>query len=241
LTQALADFARDRTLVALDFDGTLAAITGRPHAARMRRETRDLLDALTRRYPCVIVTGRARRDVTARVRPVRIEVVGNHGAESCGRHAGVRRTVARARQAIEPAVRAIPGAWLEDKQYSLALHYRYAEDRAAARQTLWNAAARLTGILVVPGKAVVNVVARGTPDKSDAVDLVRRRRCCRAVIYVGDDETDETVFRSPRARLLGIRVGRPPRTHAEYQLSDQRDVDRVLVTLVRLRDAPGSV
>jgi trehalose 6-phosphate phosphatase len=237
LTQALAGFARDRTLVALDFDGTLAAITGCPRAAQLRRETRGLLDALTARYPCVIVTGRTRGDVEARVRPVRIEVIGNHGVDAIDHRPDVRRAVARARQAMAPVVSAIPGAWLEDKQDSLALHYRHAENRGAARRTLSNAATAVSGVVVLPGKAVLNVVARGAPDKRAAIDLVRQRRRCRKVIYIGDDETDETVFRPPRQRLLGIRVGRPSRTHAQFRLPAQRDVDRVLLALVRLRDA----
>ena len=63
----LARFAADRTLVALDFDGTLAPIVARPGDARMRARTALLLARVARRYPVVVVSGRARRDAAAAV------------------------------------------------------------------------------------------------------------------------------------------------------------------------------
>ncbi len=238
----LAAFAHDRTLLALDFDGTLAPIAERPAAAVMRPTTARLLLAVARRYPCVVVTGRSHRDALSRLGGMPVDVIGNHGAEPQARGVDVRRVIARARRALEPVVRQSPGAWLEDKTYSLSIHYRQTPRRERSREVFEEAARRLAGIRVVPGKLVVNIVAREAPDKGAAVEAARRRHDCRRAIFVGDDQTDESVFRVARpSRLLGIRVGPAVETSAGFGLRHQEDIDRLLAALLRLRPgAPGA-
>ncbi len=235
----LAAFAHDRTLVALDFDGTLAPIADRPGAAAMRPATARLLSAVARRYPCVIVTGRSRRDASARLRGMPVDIIGNHGAEPQARGVDVRRVIARARRAIEPVVRQWPGAWLEDKAYSLSIHYRQASRSAQSQARLEVAARKLPDVRIVHGKLVLNIVAREAPDKGAAVEAARRRHDCRRAIFVGDDQTDESVFRVARpSRLLGIRVGPAVETSAGFGLRRQEDIDRLLAALLRLRPTP---
>jgi trehalose 6-phosphate phosphatase len=238
----LAAFAHDRTLVAFDFDGTLAPIASRPPDAKMRPSTTKLLSIVARRYPCVVVTGRSLRDVTGRLHGAPIEIIGNHGAEPQAQGVDVRRVIARARRAVVPIVDRWPGAWLEDKIYSLSVHYRHAEDSPAGVAAVQALARRLPGVRVVPGKRVLNLVARGAPDKGVAVEAARRRHDCRRVIFVGDDYTDESVFREARpSRLLGVRVGVSERTRAGFCLRRQEEIDRLLAALIRLRPAaPGA-
>ncbi len=232
----LAAFAHDRTLVALDFDGTLAPIADRPDAARMRPSTAKLLSAVARRYPCVIVTGRSRRDAADRLSGIPVEIIGNHGAEPPARGIDVRQVIAHARRALEPLASKWSGTWLEDKVYSLAWHYRGAPDGQRARGAALAAMRPLPGVRVVPGKFVLNIVARQAPDKGSAVESARRRHDCRRAIFVGDDYTDETVFREARpSRLLGIRVGPASETRAGFGLRRQEDIDRLLAALLRLR------
>jgi trehalose 6-phosphate phosphatase len=232
----LATFAHDRTLVAFDFDGTLAPIAPRPADATMRASTTRLLSVVARRYPCVIVTGRSLRDVTERLHGAPVEIVGNHGAEPQAKGVDVRRVIARARRALVPIVKRWPGAWLEDKIYSLSVHYRDAEETATGPAAVKALARRLPGVRLVPGKLVLNLVARGAPDKGVAVEAARRRHDCRRVIFVGDDYTDESVFREARpSRLLGVRVGESERTRAGFCLRRQDEIDQLLAALVRLR------
>jgi len=240
--RVLETFATDRTLVALDFDGTLAPITDHPAKAGMRPSTARLLAEVARRYPCVIVSGRARDDVARLVRPVPVDVVGNHGAEPVRAHADPRSPVARARRALAPIAALWEGVWIEDKAYSLSLHYRNARHPRGARAALAAAARDLPGVRVFHGKRVLNVVDRTAPDKGDAVEAARRARGCSAVIFVGDDETDEHVFRGGRrAPLLGIRVGRSTRSGAHFYLRDQGAIDALLAALVRLRPAAAEL
>jgi trehalose 6-phosphate phosphatase len=66
----LADYAMANALVALDYDGTLAPIVPTPHEARMRPQTRTLLNALARRYPTVAISGRSLADVSEHLKSV---------------------------------------------------------------------------------------------------------------------------------------------------------------------------
>src|SRR5581483_12084952 len=63
----LAGFASSNVLLGFDYDGTLAPIVADPAAARMRPSTRRLLASVARRYPSVVISGRARRDLVRRV------------------------------------------------------------------------------------------------------------------------------------------------------------------------------
>src|SRR5580698_1326087 len=81
----LTRLARERTLCAFDFDGTLAPISVSPERAKMRDSTRRLLASLAALYPCIIVSGRARADLLGKLDGVPVErVIGNHGAEVDG-------------------------------------------------------------------------------------------------------------------------------------------------------------
>jgi trehalose 6-phosphate phosphatase len=235
---ALARFAGSRVLLAFDFDGTLAPLVRDPDRARMRPSTARLLRRVARLYPCVVISGRSRADVLARVRglPVR-GVIGNHGAETGRKAPRVRRDVARWRELLRSRLRGRRGLRIEDKTYSLAVHYRGGpggKPAAAIRE----AAAGLRGARVFGGRRVVNVVAAASPDKGAALALERRRLRCETAIYVGDDETDEDVFaRADPRQVLTLRVGAGEASSAAFTLPRQAAVDRLLALLAALRGA----
>src|SRR5512134_2919992 len=118
--------ARERTLLAFDFDGTLAPIVDDRSAAAMRAETRALLRATSLLYPCAVISGRTRADVAARVQDVPlVAIVGCHGAEpGFGPiDTGLERRVASWRAALSGAL-ADADVEIEDKRLGIALHYR---------------------------------------------------------------------------------------------------------------------
>ena len=236
---ALESFALANVLLAFDFDGTLAPIVEDPAKARIPPSTRALLTELTGRYPCAIVSGRAREDVLrlAEGLPL-LRIVGNHGAEGERQPRGIPRAViAQWERHMSRACACLPGVLLENKTWSLAVHYRRARRRAAARDhILAAAAAGLRGARVVHGKAVVNLVHPAAVDKGGAVLDIQRQLCCDAVIYVGDDVTDEDVFSLDQpGRLLAVRVGRGRPSHAQFYLARQARMDELLATLLALR------
>jgi trehalose 6-phosphate phosphatase len=241
LTRASRDllemFAWSNVLLAFDFDGTLAPLVSAPARAAMRPSTRHLLMRLSKLYPCVVITGRARGDALGRLRGIEVcRVVGNHGAEPSPGGAAMRRRVRRWLPLLTRRLSGHQGVVVEDKGFSLAIHYRRARRRIAARRAILTAAASLADARIIGGKLVVNVVVSDAPHKGLALERERSHFGCDTVIYVGDDETDEDVFQLDRpGRLLSVRVGRKASSAASYYLRGQGEIDRLLRTLIEAR------
>jgi trehalose 6-phosphate phosphatase len=235
----LRELAAGHTLLAFDFDGTLAPIVASRHRAQLSASTLRHLRALSVAWPCAVVSGRSRSDVLSRLGGARLfAVVGNHGAEErppLDGAAGWRRQVEAWRRRLARELGRFPGIEVEDKGLSLAVHVRSAPARHATEHAL----AGLPGARVVGGKRVLNVVIRDAPDKGAGLERIVRRGGFERVLFVGDDETDEDVFRRDAGvPLVGISVGRRPRSAAEYYLRGQGDVVRLLSELERLRRPP---
>jgi trehalose 6-phosphate phosphatase len=81
----LAQFACSRVLLAFDFDGTLAPIVHDRDGATMRTETADSFESLCKLYPCAVISGRSKDDVSSRLGAAAVKyVIGNHGLEPGG-------------------------------------------------------------------------------------------------------------------------------------------------------------
>jgi trehalose 6-phosphate phosphatase len=235
----LRRIARGRALVAVDFDGTLAPIVTERDHAYMRASTARLFESVCAAYPCAVVSGRSREDVANRLGDAAVRyVVGEHGADdgSTSLTHG-RREIAAAVAALRLALSHRDGIDLEVKRASLAIHYRRARDRKSARAAIDGALARLpSGVRLLPGKCVVNVVSARVPHKGEALQRLLRLEAADAALYVGDDDTDEDAFRMtlPVPAFM-VRVGRSRRSGAGYYLRNQREIDRLLQTLAAAR------
>lgn len=233
----LEGIARERALLAFDFDGTLAPIVPDRGAAALAPETRRLLRALAVLHPCAVISGRARDDVKRRLAGIPLAaVIGNHGAEA-GRGPLDRTRRARVvswKRALARAVDGHAGVEVEDKGFSVAVHYRHAPARAAARHLVLRAAGALEGARVFGGHAVVNVVPIGAPDKGAALEELVAQRAPPLVVYVGDDRTDEEAFHSPVVDVA-IRVGRTARSSARWFVPGQGAIDALLRALINAR------
>jgi trehalose 6-phosphate phosphatase len=239
--ELLAQLASTHVLLAFDFDGTLAPIVSDREGARMRASTARLFARVAAAYPVAVISGRARADVTARLgeAPVR-HVVGNHGLEPGGDMKAFERIVARVRPALEASLGGVRGVEVEDKRYSVAIHYRHARGKREARAAIREAVEALPDRMrLVAGKLVVNLVPERAPNKGDALLALREKERADVAIYVGDDVTDEDVFvlDEPGA-LVSARIGRSVRSAAPYYLRDQREMDTLLEVLARARPRP---
>ena len=241
----LRRLSSEGTWVALDFDGTLAPIVRDRARAAMSPRTSDTLRRLAERYPTVIVSGRARADVANRLAgaPVRL-VFGNHGAEGGLRDASTRarfrREIRAAKNVLVSALEGVEGVEIEDKRYSLSVHDRKAEDPDAARAAIATAVAALgPSVRVEPGKRVTNVVHVDAPDKGTVVRALHESPGATQVVFVGDDVTDESVFRIRAPWLVSVRVGRSVRSDAPYFVSTRAHVDLLCEALVAARTPLG--
>jgi len=234
---ALEALARDRALIAFDYDGTLAPIVDDRTRAEMAPDTRVLLRVVALLYPSAVVSGRSRADVSRRLDGIPlVAFVGSHGAE-----AGFgpvdrapRAVVAAWRAQVTPRIAETPGLELEDKGLALAFHYRRAPDRAAAARAAHELASELPGARVFGGHEVVNAVPEDAPTKGGAVVELLERTGCRSALYVGDDVTDEDAFRAPGV-AVSIRVGEDPASAAGWFLRSQAEVNDLLRALVNER------
>ena len=237
-SEVLAQLAWTRSLLSFDFDGTLAPIVANRHAAAMRSTTVTLLDAASQIYPCAVISGRSHADLSRRLARVRFErVVSNHGFEA-GRHdPTIARAIRGARESLQKALHDVQGVELEDKGYSLAIHYRRSRRRREARRAIAAAGKHLPATLrMMPGTLVVNVVHNRAPNKATAVLRLRQELGMDTVLYVGDGSSDEDVFELDQpGRLLSVRVGRSRGSNAPYFLRGQREIDHLLELLTELR------
>ncbi len=232
---ALDDYLKTRVLLAFDFDGTLAPLTADRERAFMTEASSKLFQAVCARFPCAVVSGRARADVLSRLDGASAQwVVGNHGIEPSPEEAKFERWAQQLRSEIEAELSGLPGVDIEDKRYSLSVHYLHAEDRRKAEEAILAVVRGREGVRVGAGKNVVNLVPSSAPHKGDAILRLAQASDFERVIYVGDDETDEDVFRSKFPfPLLGIRVGHSSTSAASFYLSDQTHIDRLLAHLLK--------
>jgi trehalose 6-phosphate phosphatase len=179
----------------LDFDGTLLEIVARPDQARPIPEARPILAELARRYDLVaVVSGRRTDEVRALIESPEIEVFGHYGiTESAGE--GVRSSEVLSR--VNEVAGDVPGAWVEDKGASLAVHYRAAADPAAAEGRLrpvLQAIADGRGLTILPGKMVLELAPADTPGKGSVVLREARARNLAGCMFAGDDRADLAAF-----------------------------------------------
>jgi trehalose 6-phosphate phosphatase len=238
--RTLAQFAQSNVLLAFDYDETLAPIVKDPARAAMRRRTRRLLGRLARAYPCVVISGRSRREAMRMLDGVGVaQVVGNHGIEPHRPSREFRALVRRWRTLLNSRLEGLGGVTVEDKGLSLTVHFRRSRRKIHSREAVLCAVAGLPRARVFGGKDVVNVVPRRAPHKGIALEAERERLGCTKAIYVGDDETDEDVFsHGRRHRLLSIRVGAEGSSKASYSLRSQAQIDALLHELLALRERP---
>jgi len=238
----LAQFAWSHVLLAFDFDGTLAPIVPNRDAARMRLRTRKLFERVCRLYPCAVISGRGRDDVHDRLEglPVRY-VMGNHGLEPGEHLSTFESLIADARPPLEQALGGFAGVDIEDKRFSLAIHYRRSRRKRDARKAIYDAVGALPQPMrTIPGKLVINVLPERAPHKGDALLRLRAKEGADTAIYVGDDATDEDVFQLDQpGRLLSVRIGMAASSAAPYYLRSQREIDTFLARLGRLRKEGG--
>ncbi len=242
LDAALASVAGvRRLLVATDFDGTLAPLVadpadsvGLPDSMDALRLLADLPDTWV-----AVVSGRARADL-ARLAdlPEHVLLVGSHGAELGADSAWEPADLARRDRLVERVAELavdVPGVILEPKPTGVTVHVRQASRPDAARvlAALHEGPGADPDVHVTSGKEMLELhVVRA--DKGTALDALRSRTGADAVLFVGDDVTDEAAFHHLRGVDVGIKVGGGA-SAAAHRVATEHDVTGVLRRLLLLR------
>ena len=236
---ALKTFVHRTTLFAFDLDGTLAPIVADPGKIAIPDDVRKRLIELDRMAPVAIITGRSRKDALLHLGFTPGFLVGNHGAEGLpGREAYETEYVHLCRGWKEQLENLITtGVVLEDKGSTLSLHYRSAHNREWTHKQILSAIDRLVPPpRPVSGKFVENLVPMGAPHKGDALLCIMQHLGCSSAIFIGDDETDEDVFRLHNGNIMGIRVGMSPLSSSRYYLRNQTEIGVLLDCFIETTD-----
>jgi trehalose 6-phosphate phosphatase len=209
------------TAVLLDIDGTLLDLMPTPREVWVPPGLAETLKRLVERTggALALVSGRSLNDIDLIFAPDVFPAVGGHGAEmridpdneSVAAHAPPMDKELKRRLAA--IAKLSPGILLEDKGYSLALHYRlapHAEKAIYAAVSLIRADLPNAPIEVLPGKCVCEIKHSGFTKASGVLELMTREPFKgRRPLFIGDDVTDETVFAiMPDFDGLAFSVGR---------------------------------
>jgi trehalose-phosphatase len=233
-----------------DYDGTLTRIRRRPDQARLApRMRRALQQAAATGDVAGVVSGRRIDDVRRLAGVEGIWYAGAHGSfvsSPRGRQVALlspiaRRRVAAVARVLRRKLRGLPGIVVEPKQGTVAIHYRRATRRR--RELAWKVVQPfLDGRMqLVAGKKVWDLApldAGKQVDKWSAVRFILQEEGIAArqfanVVYLGDDTTDERVFRALPG--ITVAVGKRRRTAARFYLDSPREVLRFLRRWARLQ------
>jgi len=206
--------------IMLDVDGTLLDIAPRPQEVFVPKNLRETLQRLRRQLDGAVafVSGRPLHDIDRIFAPLKLPAVGGHGAEiRMGETSEVKR---HTRVSFDPILKAQfyeiakigPGIIVEDKDYSIALHYRLAPQLGGkvmdAVAAIYDHAAPNT-FEILPGKSVVEIKPRGFNKGVGLKYLMRHAPFAgRRPVFIGDDTTDHAAFAVlPDFKGIGYSVG----------------------------------
>lgn len=231
--QVLESLAFTGTLYAFDFDGTLAPIVSTPDKAKPSKATESLLQSISEHAPTAVISGRALSDLKRRLSFIPDHLIGNHGLEGLSLH---NDSSLQAHSICESWSKQLQRNWkfesgifVEDKIYSLALHYRRARNKKGARIKLFQKIEKLNPApRIILGKCVMNLIPTGAPHKGVALLELMMHSNLKCALYVGDDDTDEDVFSLPDARIISVRVGEKKSSNAQFFIKRQSEMNRLL-------------
>ncbi|HNQ33188.1 MAG TPA: trehalose-phosphatase, partial [Methanoculleus sp.] len=250
--------AQDRLLL-LDYDGTLVPFAAKPQKAVPGETTREVLDVLSRvpGNEVVVISGRDRYTLDAWFRGMDIGLIAEHGVwtkERSGEwrmHEGLSSDW---KEEIYPLLELYtdrtPGAFIEEKDFSLVWHYRRTEPILGAQRAkdLKDDLLHLTSNLnvgVMEGNKVIEI-KNTVVDKGRAALNWVSQHAWDFILAIGDDRTDEDLFAAMPPDAYSIKVGLAP-SRARFNLVSQRDVLPLLRRCIecgregvtRKREKPG--
>ncbi len=247
LATVLADAQRTQQIrLLLDYDGTLVPIARSPELAAPDAEVLALLADLAD-APGIeldLVSGRPHSTLDAWFGHLPVSLWAEHGfwhrPVSNGRWqaaADLAPTwIERVKPIFDQFAAATPGAQVETKSASIAWHFRRAQREFGARQAhelrmLLGDALSNQPLEVIEGRKVIEVRCRGVNKALVAHRVRAEADGNRFIAAIGDDRTDEDLFRALPASSATVVVGDRP-SCARFRVTDHRDVRRILRALV---------
>jgi trehalose 6-phosphate phosphatase len=210
-----------------DYDGTLTAIKEKPELAILPGEMRVLLEEVAQlpRFTLGVISGRAIADLKGLVGIRDILYVGNHGLEIEGPlsdlvfpGAALQTPLLKIlNSALRRALEQINGVLVENKEFSLSVHHRLADEQKTGEiETIVNKilkeAVDSGMVTITAGKKVLEVRLKINWDKGEAIKYLINLYSTNIPkkvlfpMYFGDDLTDEDGFEAINAHRIGLSV-----------------------------------
>ncbi|WP_243064221.1 trehalose-phosphatase [Humibacter sp. RRB41] len=243
LSDAIARLAATpRLLVALDFDGTVSPLVDKPSESRVLPAARNAIDELESLQDTWVafVSGRPldglvrvteADDSALLIASHGVEVRLTGGAVDVGLSTEERSVLDALRERLQRLAADTPGAHVESKPVGLGLHTRgvaHAE-AATAQAEARSAAAELGGFIERGGKDILEFAVRDAT-KGDGIEVLRKHVDATAVLFAGDDVTDEDGFAVLDGDDVGVKVG-DGETRAGYRVADPFAIAEMLAVL----------
>lgn len=247
LREALSRIARtEHLLVAMDFDGTMAPIVSHADDARPLPRAATAFAGLSvlPRTTTALISGRALASLRQVASPpVDTLLIGSHGAEAWlgPGSTGLRldeeqeALLAEVHSILADIVERAPGTMLEEKPAGVVLHTRQADDDvaqdavAAARSLLEDR----RGVYLKDGKRVLETSVVNA-SKGEGITFLRQITDATAVLFAGDDTTDEDALARLEPGDVGVKVGLDY-TQAQYRVEAPVHVAEILEVLLQER------
>jgi trehalose 6-phosphate synthase/phosphatase len=243
--EAIVDEFRDSRgrLLLLDYDGTLVPFAKHPMLARPSPELIKVLQALSgdERTKVVLISGRSKAELESWFGDLGVGLVAEHGVwirELGGRWKMVKPLKSDWKPKILPLLQRysdrLPGSFVEEKEFSLAWHYRMSDPDMASSlaKELVDGLVSFTAnidLQVVRGNKVVEVRNAGV-DKGNAGLYLLQKCDFDFVLAIGDDWTDEGLFKVLPEKAHSVRVGLG-RSYARHSLHRHEEVIQLLQEL----------
>lgn len=243
-------------LLLLDYDGTLAPIAETPKGAFMRKDTKELLEKLSRNPYCKlgIISGRSLKDLKGMVGIEGVIYAGNHGLEiespkikfESQASPRLKSIIQNISGRLQKRLSGIKGALIEDKGLTLSIHFRLVEekDMPAFKKVICEVTdpyVAQDNIKIDSGKKVYEIKPPIKWDKGKvALWLLARQQFASGEkkvfpVYIGDDVTDEDAFRALKRKGLTISVGKSEASSADFYLKSTDDVAKFLLFISGLK------
>jgi trehalose 6-phosphate synthase/phosphatase len=250
----------ERIALFLDYDGTLTPIRLRPEDAQLSAEERNVVEELARFawLDTVIVSGRDSKFMASQFGAMNIFLAAEHGAKVYSPALRTwRKRVLRTRSTWYPAALKImsdyaarvPHSFVEKKQFSIAWHYRLAPQEFSefqARKLVEELEIGLANlpVNVLRGKKVIEIRAMEADKGVFARTFLEDSGRNIFAIALGDDMTDEDMFKAVKGRGISFKIGSGP-SSADIAILSQMKVRGFVLALaraldLRIRQAPRS-
>ncbi len=246
--QQILQQAKDRKIALfLDYDGTLTPIVNDPEKAFLDQSTRQTLEKVARKWVVAVISGRDLAAIQNFVKLDNIYYAGSHGFDISGpanltlemqKGKEFLPVLDKAHDQLEEKLTDIPGAAIERKQFSIAIHYRNVKQAqvTTVRQTIRQVQTKYPELRITEGKKVFELQPYIEWNKGKALTWLMEKLSLNLdtyyPMYIGDDITDEDAFESLTTIGTSIVVkGSFHPTSADFVLENTRDTAAFLETL----------